>query len=58
MEADQLSEFLRKEGDDLQISSDKLEGKANELSPLVEYTADELKTTHLVVAVHGIGKGK
>ena len=56
MAADQLSEFLRKESDNLQVASDKLEAKANELSPIVEHTADELKTTHLVVAVHGVGK--
>jgi hypothetical protein len=56
MAADLLSEFLRKESHDLQVSSDKLEAKATELSPLVEHTADELKTTHLVVAVHGVGK--
>lgn len=56
MEADLLAEFLRKESDDLQVSSNKLEAKANELSPIVEHTADELKTTHLVVAVHGVGK--
>jgi hypothetical protein len=56
MAADPLSDFLRKESDDLQVSSNKLEAKANELSPLVDHTVDELKTTHLVVAVHGIGK--
>jgi hypothetical protein len=56
MAPDLLSEFLRKESHDLQVSSDKLEAKATELSPLVEHTADELKTTHLVVAVHGVGK--